>query len=95
MDLDTLRSLSPVLVLLAFTGVCWWAFSPQRRKRFDEAARLPFAEDSGVDTSGVDTSGVATPGVATPGVATPGVATPEAQEPAQPTTPAKQKQDSL
>lgn len=45
MDINTLRSLSPVLVLLAFIGVCWWAYSPKRRKRFDEAANLPFADE--------------------------------------------------
>ncbi|MBC6904677.1 cbb3-type cytochrome c oxidase subunit 3 [Saccharophagus sp. K07] len=46
MDINTLRSISPILVLLAFIGVCWWAFSPKRRKRFDEAANLPFADEN-------------------------------------------------
>jgi cytochrome c oxidase cbb3-type subunit 4 len=46
MDINTLRSISPVLVLLAFIGVCWWAFSPKRRKRFEEAAKLPFADEN-------------------------------------------------
>jgi len=45
MDINTLRSFSPVLVLLAFIGICWWAFSPKRRKRFEEAANLPFADE--------------------------------------------------
>lgn len=45
MDINTLRSISPILVLLAFIGVCWWAFSPKRRKRFEEAAKLPFADE--------------------------------------------------
>ena len=45
MDINTLRSISPVLVLLAFIGVCWWAFSPRRRKRFEDAAKLPFADE--------------------------------------------------
>lgn len=45
MDLNLLRSLSPVFVMIAFAGVCWWAFSPKRRKQFDEAARLPFADE--------------------------------------------------
>jgi cytochrome c oxidase cbb3-type subunit 4 len=45
MDINTLRSISPILVLLAFIGVCWWAFSPKRRKRFEEAANLPFTDD--------------------------------------------------
>jgi cytochrome c oxidase cbb3-type subunit IV len=45
MDINTLRSFSPVLVMLAFIGICWWAFSPSRRQRFEEAARLPFADE--------------------------------------------------
>jgi cytochrome c oxidase cbb3-type subunit IV len=45
LDLNFLRSLSPVLVMIAFAGVCWWAYSPSRRKQFDEAANLPFADE--------------------------------------------------
>lgn len=45
MDINTLRGLSSVFVMLAFAGICWWAFSPKRRKKFDEAANLPFADE--------------------------------------------------
>ena len=45
MDINTLRSISPILVLLAFIGICWWAFSPRRRKQFEDAANIPFADD--------------------------------------------------
>ena len=45
MDINTLRALSIVLVALAFIGVCWWAFSPKRKKRFEDAAQLPFADE--------------------------------------------------
>lgn len=45
MDINTLRGISTIFVLLAFIAICWWAFSPKRRKKFDEAARLPFADD--------------------------------------------------
>ena len=45
MDLNFLRSLSPVFVMIAFAGVCWWAYSPRNRKYFDEAARSPFADE--------------------------------------------------
>jgi len=45
MDIVTFRSLSVVFVALAFLGVCWWAFAPSRRKRFNDAANLPFADD--------------------------------------------------
>lgn len=45
MDINDLRGFAAVLVLLAFLGVCWWAFSPSRRKQFNDAAGLPFADD--------------------------------------------------
>jgi cytochrome c oxidase cbb3-type subunit IV len=45
MDINSLRALSTVLVAIAFVGVCWWAFAPKRRQRFEEAARLPFIDE--------------------------------------------------
>lgn len=45
MDLNTLQALSTVFVMIAFAGVCWWAFSPSRKKKFNDAANLPFADD--------------------------------------------------
>lgn len=45
MDINTLRGLSTILVFIAFMGVCWWAFSPRRKKKFEEAANLPFADE--------------------------------------------------
>jgi len=45
MDINDLRGFSTVLVLIAFVGICWWAFAPRRKARFDEAANLPFADD--------------------------------------------------
>lgn len=45
MDQGTLGAIATVLVFIAFLGVCWWAFSPKRKKRFEEDAQLPFADD--------------------------------------------------
>lgn len=45
MDINTIRGLSTVFMAIAFFGVCWWAFSPKRKKKFDEAANLPFADE--------------------------------------------------
>ena len=45
MDINTLRTLSTVFIVLAFAGVCWWALGKSRKSRFDEAARLPFDDD--------------------------------------------------
>lgn len=55
MDINDLRGLAAVFVLIAFSGICWWAFSPKQRERFNEAANLPFAEDqaSGKPSAGL------------------------------------------
>ncbi len=45
MSLTTLQGLSTIFVMIAFLGVCWWAFSPKRKKKFEEAANLPFADE--------------------------------------------------
>jgi len=31
--------------MIAFSGVCWWAYGPKRKHQFDEAAQLPFADE--------------------------------------------------
>lgn len=51
MDINTLRGLSTLFLLLAFLGLVFWAYSGKRKKEFDEAALLPFADDSAVDTT--------------------------------------------
>jgi cytochrome c oxidase cbb3-type subunit 4 len=45
MDNGTWQGIGTLLALLAFLGVCWWAFSKHKKKDFEEAAQLPFAED--------------------------------------------------
>ncbi len=45
MDINDWRGISTILVMLAFFGICWWAFSPKRRTRFEEDAQLPFADE--------------------------------------------------
>jgi cytochrome c oxidase cbb3-type subunit 4 len=45
MDINTLRGLSTLFILLAFIGLIFWAYSSKRKKSFDEAANLPFADD--------------------------------------------------
>ena len=51
MDINDLRGLGTVFVAVAFLGVCWWAFSSKRVKKFDEAANLPFADEEQHDES--------------------------------------------
>lgn len=45
MDINDFRVVATVLVTLAFLAVSWWAFSPRRKKQFDDAANLPFADE--------------------------------------------------
>lgn len=45
MDINTLRGLATVFALIAFVSVCLWAYSSRRKKDFDSAANLPFADD--------------------------------------------------
>ncbi|MEW5249948.1 cbb3-type cytochrome oxidase subunit 3 [Microbulbifer discodermiae] len=45
MDINVLRQIAVVLGAVAFIAICWWAFSPKRKKRFEEDAQLPFADE--------------------------------------------------
>lgn len=51
MDINDFRSLSVVVMMAAFLGIAWWAFSPSRREKFDDAADLPFADEDNHDRS--------------------------------------------
>lgn len=46
LDLNLIRSVITVAAMTAFLGIVWWAWSAARQKRFEEAARLPFDEES-------------------------------------------------
>ena len=45
MDINDLRGLSTLFLMVTFIGLCVWAYSGKRKKTFDEAANLPFADD--------------------------------------------------
>ena len=45
MDLNDFRAWHTVLLLAIFIGIVIWAYSKRRKKSFDEAANLPFADD--------------------------------------------------
>lgn len=51
MDQGTMQGIGTILTMIAFLGVCWWAFSAHKKKDFEEASRLPFAdEEAGSET---------------------------------------------
>jgi len=47
MDIGMIRGLGTVVVMVAFVGLALWVFNPRRKKDFDEATQLPFADDPG------------------------------------------------
>lgn len=46
MDINDLRSWHTVLMFAVFIGIVVWAWSKKRKKSFDDAANLPFADES-------------------------------------------------
>lgn len=45
MDINDLRGLSTAFLMITFIALCFWAYSKKRKKAFDEAANLPFADE--------------------------------------------------
>jgi len=46
MDINTVRGISTIIVMIVFLGICLWAFSGSKKKDFDDAANLPFQDDN-------------------------------------------------
>lgn len=44
MDINLIRSLVTVAALAAFLGIVWWAYSPARRARLEQAGRSVLEE---------------------------------------------------
>ena len=55
MDINDLRGISTAFLLVAFIGLIFWAYSSKRKKTFDEAANLPFADEE--DSKGGNNGG--------------------------------------
>lgn len=49
LDINTLRSLVTGFGFILFIGIMVWAYQPARKDAFDEAAQLPFANDTNRD----------------------------------------------
>lgn len=45
-DYSTFGSLMTVVMLIVFLAIVAWAYSGRRRADFEEAARVPFEEDT-------------------------------------------------
>jgi len=44
MDINLIRSIVTVAALAAFLGIVWWAYSPARRQRMEQAGRSVLEE---------------------------------------------------
>ena len=53
MNIGILQGIGTVLAMVAFIGVCIWAWSSKNKQRFDEAAQLPFMDDD-LDVNDLD-----------------------------------------
>ena len=45
MDSGTMQGIATLLAMFAFLGICWWAYSPANRKRFEADGQLPLDSD--------------------------------------------------
>ncbi|MCB1707625.1 MAG: cbb3-type cytochrome c oxidase subunit 3 [Halioglobus sp.] len=45
MDINDLRGISTLFLMITFIGMCFWAYNRKRKTAFDEAANLPFADE--------------------------------------------------
>ena len=44
-ELNDIRAWHTLLLLILFLGIVFWAYSKRRKKSFDEAANLSFADE--------------------------------------------------
>ena len=49
MDIDDLRALMTVVSFVTFVGIIAWAYGRGRKRAFEDAARLPFADEPDED----------------------------------------------
>ena len=45
MDLTFIQSVWTIVVMVVFIGIVIWAWSGKQKKRFEDAANIPFNED--------------------------------------------------
>jgi cytochrome c oxidase cbb3-type subunit 4 len=51
MNVIDFHSFYTLLMLVVFVGICIWAWSSKRKKFFNDAANLPFADEETSDRS--------------------------------------------
>jgi len=51
MDAHDFQGVTTLIAMLAYGGICWWAYSARNRRRFEEDAMLPFDDEREQETS--------------------------------------------
>lgn len=46
MDINLIRSLVTLVAFAVFLGIVWWAYGARQKERFEQAAQLPFDDES-------------------------------------------------
>jgi cytochrome c oxidase cbb3-type subunit 4 len=46
LSIDDFRAWHTVVLMVAFIGIVVWAYSKKRKRSFDDAANLPFADQA-------------------------------------------------
>lgn len=47
MDINTIRAVLTIILMIAFLGIVFWAWSSKRKETFDELSQMPLEEDDG------------------------------------------------
>ena len=47
MDINTIRGVLTVILMIAFLGLVIWAWSSKRKDTFDKLSQMPLEEDDG------------------------------------------------
>jgi len=45
MDINLLRGLATIVVMITFFGICWWVYFYRSKAHYQEAEQLPFADE--------------------------------------------------
>jgi len=47
MDINTIRGVLTIILMIAFLGLVVWAWSSKRKETFDKLSQMPLEEDDG------------------------------------------------
>ncbi|MEE8339937.1 MAG: cbb3-type cytochrome c oxidase subunit 3 [Xanthomonadales bacterium] len=47
MDINTIRAVLTIILIIAFLGLVAWAWSSKRKETFDKLSQMPLEEDDG------------------------------------------------